>query len=148
MRAKKTKRIYVGLREPNQTLATDKQMNFIQGLLERTNKVISDFNPKVDGKRMSLKDASNMIDCLIKRIPFIIHDREMALRNKERKQRNGERSKEAKLQAKLIEREKIAKIKNMSVKKIEWSTNKPKTFDPTPRLTLEQQQARLIQLET
>lgn len=140
------KRIYLGFQEnqENPVLASKKQLDYIDGLLSR-GKVI-DFCSKTDGKRLTLKEASGFITALIKKQPFILVDRD---KKRELKSLRNARQEELVLKkAKQLqdERDKMAAMRNMKVEPIKWDEDKPKTFDPVPKLSFEEQQARLNNL--
>ena len=59
--------------KPDEDAATEKQIGYICGLLNE-NKLRGFFHKERDGKRLSKKQASNLIDCLKEGTPFKFND--------------------------------------------------------------------------
>ena len=140
---KKQKRVIIQLKtlDSDVTKANDKQINYILGLLSQANK--SMVFDKSDRNRLSLKQASKLIDALLKEKRFLIKDMDILQYQREKKKSAWLRSQEIKAKEKELERQKMDKAKNVEVNKVEWLPDKPKTFDNTPRISLEEQQAKL-----
>lgn len=140
-------RIYLGFQEnsTNPNLASQKQLDYIDGLLLK--KRVVDFNSKVDGHRLTIKEASKFINLLLKGKPFILSDRD---KNRELKSLRNKREEELKLfkwNKKQEERKKYAAIRSQKVKiKSNWGPFKPKTFDKILKISLAEQQANLNEL--
>lgn len=121
---------------PTDKPATEKQINFILGLLFNK-KVIS--LSKEDCNRLTIKVASKLIDCLLQNKLFKILDfnkiREYKLKKYNVKQN-----------AKQEEREKFSKIRNQVVKPIPLIKKLPKTFNNIPKININEMESRLNNL--
>lgn len=139
---RKIKKIYISKEVEDGVFrpVTPKQLSFIEGLLLRKRTI--KFDMEKDGNRLGIKQASNLIDCLIKNKPFQIIDRDKLSKRKQELL-------DAKYKAKIEERKKYKAIRKAPVKiDKNWNPSKPKTFDNIPKISLAEQQAKLNRLET
>jgi hypothetical protein len=137
MKTKKRK-IYIGDLLPKSKLATQKQLNYIQALIKYYDSDVK-FHRKYDGKRMNIQQASIMIDCLKQNKEFEIID-------KDKVNTSYKKLLQARYQAKVEERQKIAKVKQVKPKPVTWLPDKPKISQSIPKVSFEEHQAKLNQL--
>jgi hypothetical protein len=112
-----------------QEVATEKQVNYIVYLFSQS-KLNIKFNKEKDAPRLTKHKASQLIDCLLKGVDFKFRDLDLqqALHPK----------KKVYIPMSVEEKKKI---------KVEWTPPKEKTFDKVPKVSYEEMQAKLHQLE-